>query len=350
MSIFNHQKNLEMLVRLRGANNEGVLALVLVAIVIAISILNPVFFSLTTMFSIMRGSIVPLIFALGVLIVIISGGIDVSFAAIAIFSAYTTVKIAQDGNFDPGLIGITLIAAGFGALLGFFNGAVIAKFRLPTLIVTLGTQGLFRGVLIAYVGSKYIANPPLSLDEVAKTNIISIVNEQERGAFLHVLVVPVIILTILVAWMLKRTMFGRAIFAIGGDDEAARRAGFPVVRIQMMVYILVGVLAAVAGVFHVTLGRNANPQDLVGNELDVIAAVVLGGASVFGGRGSVLGTVLGVLLIQVINNSLILAGVPTAWQRAAVGVLLIAGVGIQALSAKRKTKMAFVTAQLGHKN
>ena len=189
---------------LLGVEGIDCLAVVLVAIVAAISILNPVFFSLTTMFSIMRGSIVPLIFALGVLIVIISGGIDVSFAAIAIFSAYTTVKIAQDGNFDPGLIGVTLIAAAFGALLGFFNGAVIAKFKLPTLIVTLGTQSLFRGILLAYVGSKYIANPPLSLDEVAKTNIISIVNEQERGAFLHVLVVPVIILAILVAWMLKR--------------------------------------------------------------------------------------------------------------------------------------------------
>jgi simple sugar transport system permease protein len=347
MSILTNQRPFEMLGKLRGSNNEGVLAIVLLAIVATISILNPVFFSLTTMFSIMRGSIVPLIFALGVLIVIISGGIDVSFAAIAIFSAYTTIKISQEGDFDPGLIGVTLIAASFGALLGFFNGAVIAKFKLPTLIVTLGTQSLFRGILLAYVGSKYIANPPLSLDEVAKTNIISIVNEQERGAFLHVLVIPVIILAILVAWMLKRTMFGRAIYAIGGDAEAARRAGFPVVRIQIMVYTLVGVLAAVAGVLHVTLGRNANPQDLVGNELDVIAAVVLGGASVFGGRGSVLGTVLGVLLIQVINNSLILAGVPTAWQRAAVGVLLIVGVGIQALSAKRKTKRAFVTAQLG---
>jgi simple sugar transport system permease protein len=146
--------------------------------------------------------------------------------------------------------------------------------------------------------------------------------------------------------MLKKTMFGLAIFAIGGDSESARRAGFPVVRIQVLVYMLVGVLAAIAGVFHVTLGRNANPQDLVGNELDVIAAVVLGGASVFGGRGSVSGTVLGVLLIQVINNSLILAGVPTAWQRAAVGVLLIVGVGIQALSEKRKNKRAFLTSSL----
>jgi simple sugar transport system permease protein len=340
-------KLLETLRKLRGSNNEGTLALVLLALVATISIVNPVFFSLTTMFSIMRGSLVPLIFALGVLIVIISGGIDVSFAAIAIFSAYTTVKIAQDGNFDPGLIGITIIAAFFGAMLGFLNGAAIAWFRLPTLIVTLGTQTLFRGILLAYVGSKYIANPPISLDEVAKTNIVSIVNEQERGAFLHVLVVPVAILAILVAWLLKKTMFGIAIYAIGGDSESARRVGFPVIRVQVLVYMLVGVLAAIAGVFHVTLGRNANPQDLVGNELDVIAAVVLGGASVFGGRGSVLGTVLGVLLIQVINNSLILAGVPTAWQRAAVGVLLIVGVGIQALSEKKKSKRSSVAASLG---
>jgi simple sugar transport system permease protein len=331
---------------LRGPNNEGVLALVLLVLVIVMSVLNPAFFSVGTLFSIMRGSIVPLVFALGVLIVIISGGIDVSFAAIAIFAGYTTVALANGGGFDPGLIGVVLIACFFGAVLGLFNGVVIARFRLPTLIVTLGTQSLFRGVLLAYVGSRYIANPPASIESLATTNIISIVNESER-AFLHVLVLPVAALALLIAWMLKSTMFGRGIYAIGGDPEAARRAGFPVVRIQVMLYALVGVMAAFAGVLHVTLGRNANPQDLVGNELDVIAAVVLGGASVFGGRGSVLGTVLGVLLIQIINNSLILVGVPTAWQRAAVGALLIIGVGIQALAAKRNSKKVFVTNEVG---
>jgi simple sugar transport system permease protein len=327
---------------LRGANNEGILVLVLIVLVVGMSIINPAFFSIGTLFSILRGSIVPLVFALGVLIVIISGGIDVSFAAIAIFAGYTTVALANNGGFDPGLIGVVIIACFFGAVLGSVNGAVIALFRLPTLIVTLGTQGLFRGILLAYIGSRYIANPPASIDQLATTNIISIVNESER-AYLHVLVIPVIILALLVAWMLKSTMFGRGIYAIGGDSEAARRAGFPVVRIQMLLYTLVGVMAAFAGVLHVTLGRNANPQDLVGNELDVIAAVVLGGASVFGGRGSVFGTVLGVLLIQIINNSLILVGVPTAWQRTAVGILLIVGVGIQALSAKRNAKKVFVT-------
>ncbi len=212
--------------------------------------------------------------------------------------------------------------------------------------MTLGTQSIFRGILLAYVGSRYIADPPESINSLSTTNLISVVNETDR-AFLHVLIIPVVIMALLVAWMLRSTMFGRAIFAIGGDAEAARRAGFPVVRIQVLLYTLVGVMAAIAGVMHVTLGRNANPQDLVGNELDVIAAVVLGGASVFGGRGSVLGTVLGVLLIQIINNSLILVGVPTAWQRAAVGILLIVGVGIQALAAKRNSKKVFVTTPLG---
>ena len=334
-----------LLRKFRGPNNEGVLALVLIVLVIVMTVLNPAFFSVGTLFSILRGSIVPLVFALGVLIVIISGGIDVSFAAIAIFAAYTTVALSRDGNFDPGLIGVALIACAFGALLGFFNGAIIARFRLSTLIVTLGTQSLFRGILLAYVGSRYIANPPASVEALATSNLISVVNESDR-AYLHVLVVPVIVLAFLVAWMLRSTMFGRGIYAIGGDPEAARRAGLPVVRIQVLLYTLVGVMAAFAGVLHVTLGRNANPQDLVGNELDVIAAVVLGGASVFGGRGSVFGTVLGVLLIQIINNSLILVGVPTAWQRTAVGVLLIVGVGVQALSAKRNSKKVFVTDQL----
>ena len=151
------------LARLRGANNEGILALVLLALIVVMTIVSPSFFSVGTFFSIVRSSIVPLVFALGVLIVIISGGVDVSFAAIAIFAAYTTVNIAQTGGFDPGLIAVIVIACAVGGLLGLVNGAVIARFRLPTLIVTLGTQGIFRGVLLAYIGSRYIADLPGSM-------------------------------------------------------------------------------------------------------------------------------------------------------------------------------------------
>src|SRR5690606_27019084 len=155
------------------------------------------------------------------------------------------------------------------------------------------------------------------------------------AGYLHGMLVPVIIIVVLVWWMLKYTTFGRSIFAIGGDAEAARRVGIKVVRTQILLYVLVGALAAFGGMIFVILGKNANPQTLVGTELDIIAAVVLGGASIFGGRGSVLGTVLGVLLVQLINNNLVLIGVPSTWQRAAVGILLIVGVSVQALAAMR---------------
>jgi simple sugar transport system permease protein len=324
---------MDVLRRLRGSNNEGVLALVLVGFIVA----NPTFFTLNTGFSILRSAIVPVIFALGVLIVIITGGIDVSFAAIAIFAGYATVTFCLSMGFDPGLPGIFAIAICVGAALGLVNGVVIAQFNLPTLIVTLGTQGVFFGAMYTYVGARYYAELPGSMAALATSNLLDVTTSSGR-AYLHVLVVPVLLLCVLVAWVLKRTMFGRSLYAMGGDLEAARRAGFQVKRTQTLVYVLVGALAAVAGVVHIVLSRSANPRDLVGGELDIIAAVVLGGASIFGGRGSVVGTVLGVLLVQVIKNSLLLVGVPSAWLRTAVGVLLVLGIGIQALAARRESR------------
>jgi simple sugar transport system permease protein len=328
-----------MLRSLRGANNEGILAIVLVVLVVGMSIANSKFFTLTTAFSILRGSIVPLIFALGVLLVIISGGIDVSFAAIAIFAGYTTTTVFNGGTPDPGLFGTFVVALAIGAFLGLLNGLLIARFRLPTLIVTLGTQGIFTGALLTYVGSEYVARLPDSMAAISTTNLIE-VTTSSGPADLHVLVLPAVVLAVALHFVLRHTMFGRGIYAIGGDAEAARRSGLRVTRTQIVVYVIVGMMAAVAGMAYIIMGRSANPHELVGDELNIIAAVVLGGASIFGGRGSVLGTVLGVLLVQVIDNSLTLAGVPSAWQRTAVGLLLVIGVGVQAVAARstRRTR------------
>ncbi|RNE64171.1 ABC transporter permease [Cryobacterium tepidiphilum] len=328
------------LAALRGSNNEGVLALILVVLVIAMTIVNSDFLSAGTLFAILRSSIVPTVLALGVLIVIISGGIDVSFPAIAIFSAYTTVVLMRGSGIDAGVVLVLVVSLVIGALLGLVNGGLIARFKLPTLIVTLGTQGIFKGILIAYVGSRYIAELPLGMRMFSTQSLLTVPAGGENTS-LHVLVVPAIVLCLLVNFLLRNTMFGRGVYAIGNDTEAARRVGFSVMRIQVILYVVAGVLAAFGGVLHVTLTRSANPQDLLGTELDTIAAVVLGGASIFGGRGSVLGTMLGVLLIQVINNSLILMGIPSAWQRTAVGLLLVIGVGVQAISARRSSRRVF---------
>lgn len=327
---------MDVIRRLRGPNNEGVLVAVIIVVVIAMSLASPAFFTASTFFGLVRSSMVPLIFALGVLMVMISGGIDVSFPAIAIFAAYTTASWSYESSFDPTLVGIFGIAIVIGALWGLFNGVVIARFRLPTLIVTLGTQGIIRGILLTYIGSAYISAGKLP-DSVSSAGDAHLVDVPGAG-YLHGMFLPVVIVAVLVWLMLKYTTFGRSIFAIGGDIEAARRVGIKVVRTQVLLYVLVGALAAFGGVVAVILGKNANPQSLVGMELDIIAAVVLGGASIFGGRGSVLGTVLGVLLVQLINNNLVLVGVPSTWQRAAVGVLLIVGVSIQALTAMRTRK------------
>lgn len=327
----------QVLNKLRGRNNEGTLLLVLLAVVVAMSLLNPVFFTANTAFAILRSATVPMILALAVLLVIISGGIDVSFPVVAIASAYTTVTLLLNTDTDLPVIAVFAIAAVIGAVLGLINGFVIAQFRLPTLIVTLGTQGVFFGLMLTYVGARYHPDLPRSMAELATVNVVEMTTANGR-ANLHSLVLLAIIATIIVWAVLKWTMFGRSLYAIGDDYEGARRAGFRVIKTQLLTYVLVGVIASMAGVAHIIMSRAANPQDLVGGELDIIAAVVLGGASIFGGRGSVGGTVLGVLLIQVINNSLLLVGVPSAWLRAAVGVLLIVGVGIQAVSARKKAK------------
>jgi simple sugar transport system permease protein len=322
--------------RLRGANNEGLLLTVILVVAIAMAIASPAFLSSGTFFALVRSSMVPLIFALGVLLVMISGGIDVSFPAIAIFAAYTTVRFSIDGNLDPGLVIIFVVAMIVGGLLGLFNGVVIARFRLPTLIVTLGTLTIYKGILLTYIGSAYIsaADLPASVTQLSDVHLWDV----PGGGFIHFMVVPVVIVTVLIAMMLKWTVFGRSIYAIGGDTEAARRVGIRVVRTQVWLYVLAGSLAAFGGMVFVVLGKNANPQSIVGTELDIIAAVVLGGASIFGGRGSVLGTVLGVVLVQLINTSLVLVGIPSTWQRAVVGMLLLLGVTVQAVGRTRGKK------------
>lgn len=317
--------------RWMGANNEGLLVAIIVLVVIAMTIASPAFFTASTFFALVRSSMVPLIFALAVLLVMISGGIDVSFPAIAIFAAYTTIKLSVDGGWTIPIVGVFALAMLIGAALGLVNGFVIARFRLPTLIVTLGTQSLFKGVLVSYIGSAYISagDLPDSVTNISDVHLLDVTG----GGYLHSMMVPVVVVTLLIAAMLRYTVFGRSLYAIGGDVEAARRVGIKVVRTQFALYVLAGVLAAFGGVLYVILGKNANPQSIVGTELDIIAAVVLGGASIFGGGGSVLGTVLGVILVQLINNNLVLVGIPSTWQRAAVGGLLLLGVALQAVGA-----------------
>jgi simple sugar transport system permease protein len=273
------------------------------------------------------------------LVVIISGGIDVSFPVVGIFAGYTAVVIMQKFNLNENSLMIPIVLAILiGVALGGLNSIAIASFGIPTLIATLGTAGIFRGIMLSFIGSSFISDIPVGLDNFATADLLSIQPEEGTLARLHILIIPIVIITLLVAFLLNRTMFGRAVYALGGGVEATRRLGISIKRTQAKIYMLVGALSGLAGILYVSLQRKANPYDLAGSELDIIAAVVLGGASIMGGYGTVFGTVLGVILISLIKNNLILLGVSGSWQRAAVGALLLIGITVQAINESRKAK------------
>ena len=319
--------------------NETALIIAIIVLSLIIGIKSPEFFTLANLFDIFRSSFVQLIFALGVLIVIISGGIDISFPAVGIFAGYTAVVLMQRFEWNPeNLLLPIALAIIIGTILGAINSIAIATFGIPTLIATLGTSGIFRGLMLTFIGSSFISDIPIALDKFATADLLKIQPEEGTLARLHVLIIPVAILTILISLLLTRTMFGRSVYALGGGVEATRRLGISVKRTQAKIYMLVGGLSGLAGILYVSLQRKANPYDLTGSELDIIAAVVLGGARILGGYGTVFGTVLGVLLISLIKGNLILLGVSGSWQRAAVGALLIIGITVQALNESKKAK------------
>ncbi len=314
---------------------ESIVAITIILLCVIVGILNPVFFTIANAFDLLRSSIVMGIFAMGVLLVIISGGIDVSFTAVAVFAMYSTTKLLNAYWVEAPIWVAFIMAAIIGLGLGFVNAFFISRFKLPTLIVTLGTLSMFHGFVLFAIGNGIIRNLPPSFTAFARSTLIEVPLSNGGVSRLH----PAIFLTVaaaLLTWLLlDYTMLGRGVYALGGAREAAERAGFNLPRIQYFIYGTVGLLSGIAGITYAALGRQANPQDIVGSELNVIAAVVLGGATLTGGRGTVLGTLLGVALVVIMNNSLILVGIPTTWQRVVLGIIIIIGTGVPALQAQR---------------
>jgi len=320
--------------------NETLVALVIVAFCGLAALSDPGFLSVATLTDLLRGGIVLGIFAVGALIVLISGGIDVSFTAIAAVTMYVTAMVLNALMPWMPWWAALLIGMGIGACLGAINGVLIAVMGLPTLIVTLGTLSVFRGFMLTFIGQKQITTLPPGMREFGRMMIVR--GENADGSFysLHAAFLVTAGAIVLTWFILHRTMLGRQIFAIGGSVESARRIGINVRGVQFFVYVYVGALAGLAGIIHSSMARVANPFDLVGLELSVIAAVVLGGARLAGGHGTLTGTVLGVALIVLVRNSLIVLGIPATWQSVAIGVLILIGTGLPAWQAKRAAAQA----------
>ncbi|MBV9672833.1 MAG: ABC transporter permease, partial [Verrucomicrobia bacterium] len=296
-------------------SSEGVILLTMVLLCTVVTFINPIFVSAPNLLDLVRDSITTGLFALGVYLALLSGGLDVSFTAVGVFSMYATVKYFSQSNPQAPLALIFFSAALLGGLLGTFNAILIAFFRLPTLIVTLGTLNLFRGILLTFVGTKHITDIPDSMLQLSRTFLYR--GKLADGSLfsLPATTLALVVVAILVAVLVRYTMLGRSIYAIGGSEVASERLGIPVARVRFFVYVAIGIIAGIAGIVHGSQIRVANPFDLVGTELNVLAAVVLGGARITGGRGSVFGTLMGVFLVTIINNSLILLGVSSYYDR-----------------------------------
>lgn len=316
--------------------SEVVIAGILVLAMVIIGLVNPAFWSLDNMFSLLRSNVIIGIMALGVLLVMISGGIDVSFPAFAVAAMYLTVKGMIYFNYD-GVVLPFVAAATMGALFGCLNAFFVYKFRMIPLIVTLGTGSMVRGFLLGIVGTSMINinKMPDALIEFGKSDIVNLVKADGSTYGLTAMILVYVGLAVALHLVLRHTMIGRGVYALGGDPEAASRVGFNIRKITFFIYCVAGALAGFAGLLHSGMIWLANPRDFVGLELDVIAAVVLGGASIFGGRGSVVGTMLGVFMLVMVKNSLIIMKIDTTWQRVVVGVIIVIATAITAWRDRR---------------
>lgn len=324
--------------------NEIYVFFIMIALTIVITSINRYFFTLENLFDLLRGHSFEGILAIGFFMVLLSGGIDLSFTAVAVVGMYLGVMTVVKTGINNIWLAIA-VACLAGVLLGAINAVFIGVFKIPTMITTLGTLTAFQGALMSYLQLTHqtvISNPPQSVINFGKMVLFRI--ERPDGKILELSIFGLLFIAVaLVTWIiLKYTTLGRSIKAMGGNMEAARRAGFNIIRTQFFIYCYVGALAGLAGLMLGSYLRYVDPLYLVGNELTIIAAVVLGGASIMGGRGSIIGTVLGVSVITIINTSLVLMKVPSYFQQAVIGAIVVTSVSITAYRQKTRERQSRV--------
>lgn len=323
--------------RRRGAFRELWMGLFLLALIIGFGIKAPAFFSRASWLNTSNTGLEVLLVALGETYVVCTAGIDLSVGANLGFSAMVGAWVMSHfftigTGTDVGVVivgfAVTLLA---GALVGAINGALVAWADVPPFVVTLGTLGMATGLALIVANGQEISSIPKSVAKIGNANI---------GGWVPVPVAVGAVITVLLAFVLAKTRFGMHTLSIGDSREAVVRSGINDKRHLFKVYVLAGLLAGFAGI--VVMGRlgAANPTSGASDNLSAIAAVVIGGTSLFGGRGSILGTVFGTGIIAVLLTGLIVINVPSFWQQVVVGAVLIVAVYTDQLRAKSKAAKA----------
>jgi len=319
---------------------EFYLLIILVAVCIAIQIISGgQLFEANTIVDIARSMIIFGMFALINLMVVISGGFDLSFPTLAslTYSAVATITLEMGWGQESAWIAI-LLAGVIGLLLGMVNGFIISRFKLNTMIVTLGTQTLFLGISMGLFQFREITSKlPQGLKNFGEDWLFEVFSSAGLRSAMPSVFLMFVVLAVLVWFILKRTMFGRSLYAIGGNEVSAERTGINVKSTKFWLYAFVGLVAGIVGITRVCMVQQSIPKALNGWDLKVIPAVILGGASIYGGEGSVFGTLIAVTLMTVISNSLLLIGIGSIWQDFFNGLVILVSVAVSAVQAKRRS-------------
>src|SRR6201987_4223268 len=290
---------------------------------IALSVLSPHFLTPNNLLNVLDQSVVVGIVAIGMTFVILIGGIDLSVGSVA---GLTGVLLGRGLEHFPIAVAIVLAVLA-GIAVGFLSGVLIARFGLPAFVVTLGVMAIGRSLAYILSGASAIADLPEAFGNIVYTNILG----------LHANVLTLLVLYLLAWGYLNFTKGGRTVYAIGSNREAARTAGLNVLAFSILPYAISGGLSAFAITFASAQVMSIDPVAGTGLELDAIAAVVIGGASLYGGRGSIFGTLIGVLIMVMIRNDLNLLNVPPFWQGSAIGAVIITAVLIERLLSRPST-------------
>lgn len=287
----------------------------LLLIVVVITILNPSFMTTDNILNILRQVSISALIAFGMTFVILTGGIDLSVGStLALTGAVSATMLAS--GMDPIL---TMLAAlTLGAILGAVNGVIIAKGKVAPFIATLATMTIYRGLTLVYTDGR----PVSDLGNEISFQMLG------KGYFFGI---PVPVCTMILAFIalyiiMHKTTFGRRVYAVGGNEHAAKLSGINVDRVKIAVYSLTGMLAALSALILTSRLNSAQPTAGTSYELDAIAAVVLGGTSLTGGRGWIFGTLVGALIIGVLNNGLNLIGVSSFFQQVVKGIVILIAV------------------------
>lgn len=319
---------------------EFYIAIILVAFCLLVQVRSGQFFTPNNIVDLLRSVTIPVMFCIGEMMVLISGGVDCSFPAIASLSMYF-VCTKLDGAFNNP-IPYFIVAMLLGLAMGAINGFIVAKYKFPAMIVTLGMSSVWFGVMQGLLGS---SEYPLTsaLYRLGEAKILTGTNAETGFSSNLPVHFAFAVVIVFIGWfILNKTMLGRGIYAVGGDEVAAARAGFNVFGTRMFIFCFSGALAGFIGLCRASMMLSVNPNNMIGMEMDVIAACVLGGVSLVGGKGSVLGAVLGTALMTLVSNSLILLGIPTVWSRVFTGLIIIVGTGVSAVQEKRRKNALFV--------